>query len=372
MNEDTHHFFDAKIGDSGRYSWINLLNQPQEFYDNEESSESVLELLISTYRDKTDKWLCLEQHEIIPPEKFTENSYYSIIERLLKKYNQWDKFEIIDCDLSKHDDLLYKRSNPCYKSLPLQVGEYHKYLIDDKSQKLIFDKFDKGKTQVDTFFMSLLGRDRGYRIDLYSFLKRNGFFNKGFVSYEPSNPLHPFHKKIDSTIDFPFNKQGDNWNWRHTSGISNVYLRTFLNVVSETKNDDNYMHITEKIDKSLVTMTPFIVLANQHTLKSLRELGFNTFNEYWDESYDDIKDYKLRSKKMFETLIFIEKEYGSNFKEILLGQPMKSILEQNYELSKKMWIESHSNYFPHPNWDRISIFKEDLTIKVTEFNELPL
>jgi len=369
ITETTHSIFQAKINDFGRYSWINLLNQPQEFYDNDELSESILELLISTYRNKTDKWLCLEQHEIIPPEKFTENGYYSIIERLLKKYNQWDKFQIIDGDISKHDTLSYKRKLPYYKPLPLQVGEYHKFLIEENSQQLIFDKFDKEKTQVDTLFISLLGRDKGVRRDIYSFLKRNGFLQRGFVGFEPSNSLHPFHRKIDSKIDFPFNVNINNWDWREVSGISNLYLRTFLNVVSETKNDDNYMHITEKIDKSLVTMTPFIVIGNYHILKSLKELGFKTFEEYWDESYDEIQDYQERTKKVLETLVFIEKEYGTNFKEVLLGQPMKSILKQNYELSKKIWTESHSEYFPNPNWDEICICEDDLSMNVLEFNQ---
>jgi len=43
---------------------------------------------------------------------------------------------------------------------------------------------------------------------------------------------------------------------------------------------------------------PFIVLSGVGYLKHLKELGFRTFDYYWDESYDDIEDFEKRYNKI--------------------------------------------------------------------------
>ena len=50
------------------------------------------------------------------------------------------------------------------------------------------------------------------------------------------------------------------------------------------------VHICEKTLKGLASPQPFILFANNGVLKYLRSIGFETFNEMFDESYDDEKD----------------------------------------------------------------------------------
>ena len=44
-------------------------------------------------------------------------------------------------------------------------------------------------------------------------------------------------------------------------------------------------------------------------LKKLRELGFKTFGNFWDESYDEIEDKMERLEKVFEVIAYIDKQF---------------------------------------------------------------
>ena len=46
--------------------------------------------------------------------------------------------------------------------------------------------------------------------------------------------------------------------------------------------------------KPIMNFHPFFVVGNPFTLKRLKELGFKTFSDVWDESYDNELDMKIR------------------------------------------------------------------------------
>ena len=73
------------------------------------------------------------------------------------------------------------------------------------------------------------------------------------------------------------------------------FTDTYFSLVTETTWEhfgwgvDNLVRVTEKIYKA-VALHPFIVMGNKNTLKYLRSIGFETFPEMFDESYDEIED----------------------------------------------------------------------------------
>ena len=75
-------------------------------------------------------------------------------------------------------------------------------------------------------------------------------------------------------------------------------IDTYFSVISETSinsmhsNWDNneLVHLCEKTYKGLASPHPFILYANDGVLKYLRSIGFETFPEMFDESYDEEKD----------------------------------------------------------------------------------
>lgn len=84
--------------------------------------------------------------------------------------------------------------------------------------------------------------------------------------------------------------------------MDDIYQDSYFSYVMETFIDvDNSsgQFITEKTFKPILHCQPFICLAEHNHLKHLRELGYHTFDNIFDESYDDIKDTTQRFKAVW-------------------------------------------------------------------------
>lgn len=95
----------------------------------------------------------------------------------------------------------------------------------------------------------------------------------------------------------------------HTSSLmfdkfkdtSKFYYNSFINIVGETyfyTSTTNILHLTEKTLKPILYKQPFIMLGPPLMLKGLQELGLKTFNDVWDESYDETLDHTERFFKV--------------------------------------------------------------------------
>lgn len=88
------------------------------------------------------------------------------------------------------------------------------------------------------------------------------------------------------------------------------YDKTYINMVVESRSSPGSRYtpifITEKTCKPLAFQQPFVVLGNQHTLKTLQSWGFETFNNLWDETYDNIFNQDKRTKAIVEILHHIK------------------------------------------------------------------
>ena len=67
---------------------------------------------------------------------------------------------------------------------------------------------------------------------------------------------------------------------------------------SLTHNDHHFL--CEKSYKPLACKHPFIMASTQGNLAYLRSQGFESFPELWDESYDDITDWRRRIDRVVE------------------------------------------------------------------------
>jgi len=103
------------------------------------------------------------------------------------------------------------------------------------------------------------------------------------------------------------------------------YEDTYFSVVTETLTSPRF--ITEKTYKAIFIGHPFIVLGPCGLLKYLRDLGFYTFEEFFDESYDAEEDIAARYNMVLNNIIDFcklpQKEKQSKFESV------KSKLEYN-------------------------------------------
>ena len=104
------------------------------------------------------------------------------------------------------------------------------------------------------------------------------------------------------------------------------YQNIFCEIVCETMFSGTCFSLTEKIARCFLTKTPFLVMGSRNYLGLLKQLGFRTFDRFWDESYDWCSDVRrcLEIKKVIDDLAKldhkdIEKMYDA----------MSPILEHN-------------------------------------------
>jgi hypothetical protein len=80
------------------------------------------------------------------------------------------------------------------------------------------------------------------------------------------------------------------------------YESTEIEVVLETLFDDLRLHLTEKTLRPIALGQPFILAGTYGSLKYLRNYGFKTFSDCWDESYDMMTDSLERMNKITDIM----------------------------------------------------------------------
>jgi hypothetical protein len=81
-----------------------------------------------------------------------------------------------------------------------------------------------------------------------------------------------------------------------SSYVHEMYTTSYFNILTETSYNyensiiGNNIFPTEKTYRTIFGMQPFIVVTNPGFLKFLKSMGFKTFPEFFDESYDEIEN----------------------------------------------------------------------------------
>jgi len=150
--------------------------------------------------------------------------------------------------------------------------------------------------------------------DTNAFRKRFGIQRDSVGASEKALPL-----KLDK---FNLYKQGP------LSGNEHVYFASsMISLVTETQFFREPIHITEKTYKPISFKHPFILIASYGSLRHLKNFGFKTFDKWWDESYDDIRDPSNRMAKLLDICTEISK-WSPGDKKVFLTE-VQPIVEHN-------------------------------------------
>lgn len=111
--------------------------------------------------------------------------------------------------------------------------------------------------------------------------------------------------------------------------ILQYYNDIFVDVVHETFVRDEVCFATEKTWRPMIARRPFISMAGRHHMSNLRRLGFRTFNNIWDEGYDD---YGMQNR-VRQILMLIDTIAGWSQQELQQKLfDMQHILDHNYNV----------------------------------------
>lgn len=103
-----------------------------------------------------------------------------------------------------------------------------------------------------------------------------------------------------------------------------VYDHSLYSIVAET-NWCDYTFLSEKTAKALFAKRIFVMFSSPGTMRFIRDLGFRTFDEVLDESYDNIPNDQERWSAAWQQVLYLGK---SDPKEIY--QHCQSILDHNH------------------------------------------
>jgi len=79
--------------------------------------------------------------------------------------------------------------------------------------------------------------------------------------------------------------KGNNTNG-HTDQLAYLYPDFLIDIVAETWTQGHCFFPTEKTVRPMLLKKPMIVMASANYLEHLRQMGFRTFSDFWDEDYD--------------------------------------------------------------------------------------
>jgi hypothetical protein len=107
------------------------------------------------------------------------------------------------------------------------------------------------------------------------------------------------------------------------------YEDVLIDIISEPNILGNTFYPTEKLVRCILMKKPFIAMTSKNYLDYLHQMGFYTFNEFWDESYDGFEaaDRYMRILKLVDSLANMTQS-----ELIDLYQSMTFQLEHNFNL----------------------------------------
>ena len=122
-----------------------------------------------------------------------------------------------------------------------------------------------------------------------------------------------------------------------------LFQQGFLQIVTETVYDYPAIFYTEKTFKPIVNKRHFVMLGVAGSIKKLQDMGFKTFDNFWDEDYDNIQDPEKRLLSVFEIVKYV---YNKSIEELqTLCNDMDDILEYNFNFYINDFKYSQLNKF---------------------------
>lgn len=304
----------------------------------------------------------------------TEDQHFEWIYKLIEKNNlPDDSVYVLNSNLNSkklHSQFLIK--NKIKSRLKIYEYNYFKNLIwffSDKKEtpsivnpdyrKKLVDFFygckdEKKVTVFEKHFLSLNRAPRLHRLFVFGELNSNEkLIGKHYSSLGKAYNNHPqaflyaisslvedtyihgkerlvdYYRNYNSTVENYFDIKGI----KEINTASNLnrsaHIKTFVNIVTETLFDNKSIFVSEKLYKPILCSQPFIVVGNPFYLKKLKELGFKTFSDYWDESYDEELNLTKRIEKVITVLEEIANWDDNKLREV--QKELEPILIHNFE-----------------------------------------
>jgi hypothetical protein len=134
---------------------------------------------------------------------------------------------------------------------------------------------------------------------------------------------HQYHDCLETTVRDPLIASVANQN----NFDADFLKHCFINLVAETAYDYPYPYLSEKTFKNFYELSPFVFVGPRGGLAYLKNIGFKTFEQWIDETYDRIVDPAERLDAIFTVLTTVSKWSLEHCR--LVYNEMQGVLEHN-------------------------------------------
>ena len=176
--------------------------------------------------------------------------------------------------------------------------------------------FDHSKKKFDYLYLNKMQRE--HRKRLFMKISETNILENSLYTNWPDRKL-PLEYELPWAQHYPFYGMDQEI-------YEKPYNDTKYSLISESNSNNTDVFITEKLWKAIIAQHIFVVHGNYLYLQKLREIGFKTFSQWIDESYD----IELDDHKRIESIVRVCDELRkANWKDLYLQS--QSIRKHNLD-----------------------------------------
>ena len=271
--------------------------------------------------------------------------YYEPVERVTRhediKYI-YDKFKELNLDskllfvMNMFNDSMIK---VCKEKYNIDIKVIPRFQVFDLL--INEDEFNMTKEispyTINTLYTSIFGRWTPDREIYYKKLEEENLIDSGFISRwanEKTHLISPDWKEshLDMYRNLDFHDGGTTWRTfdKKFRGLQPFYELSFCGVIVEQLNRSGLVCLHDKTCLPILFKRPFIFFAEKHSLKSLKNLGFKSFEEIFDESYDEESNLEKRTQMVASQISKLNKMSRTDW--IGLYKKVEDRVEHNHQL----------------------------------------
>jgi hypothetical protein len=175
-------------------------------------------------------------------------------------------------------------------------------------------KFDYIERPPNKLFNCFMHRGCPFRQSWFYFLERHNLLAQGHVSFwcedrvKNTAPAVYFEQMFQTHNRLMFQKEHDqtkdNIPFKNFAGsLEDSIMDSAISLVIETFFEPNQkVTYSEKTWRALQMPRPMLLFGSQHSIKYLREWGFDVYDEIVDHSYDEVSDKFVRQQMILTQL----------------------------------------------------------------------
>lgn len=272
---------------------------------------------------------------------------YSLLTKKLKELEIYNLCKFVTTNVNINNNKTFSFNYFIENSLLYKNSFFTKNDLGYISEEITIDELNTFRNKKFLSFNKTI--DKQHRYSLFHDYLTNDF-SDSYFSFLQLEGIHctPYQENLFELNDYVKNIPVEidtkgNFNFAtHNTFKKELFLDSCINLVTETSFHDNELFISEKIFKPILNYQPFIVLGPVYFLKEMKKIGFKTFSDFWDETYDYVENPKERYFELSKLILTLNKKSIYELNEIY--QELKNICIFNRNHFYSLDTDEFTNY----------------------------